>query len=744
MKIKRMKNRTRIIKSVAIILVILLTAFMLSCGGGGGSVSNSGTTKVTVSIGQSKLASFADKLWGKSSSAIPSNVVSIRIVISAVDMTPIEKAVDVSGSTEIVETFEVPNGSNRHFLAVAHALDGSSLYQGDVFSDLDGTAKDITIQMGFDISGDWTITHTLQNGQHTDFITYAQTGNSLTLSGDFIGTGNTTGNDIHLSFIAVKDCAAVTATGTVSSDGSTASGTFTATGTTEGGCQFVEGSFIGTWTAARGHIAPLDVTGAWSFFHAPQGQAEQGPDFFRFTQTGNSVAFTFINDNGSVETGNGSISGNDIQLSFANIDRCDNPVTVTLTGIISADGNTMTGTYALPGTSGSCVNGETGTWSAAKAQPPAFDISGSWSGFLTPQGGTEQGPNCITFTQAGSFLTFSGALGGSGILSGNNIQFHFAGFSGGNANPACKIVNHHTGTIASDGNSASGTYTTTNECGILPVAGTWRAVKGACTPPMPPTQGTISGTVTDALTGTPLDGVTVKLSQQGLTVTTGTTGSDGTYSLTVPSGSGYSIEFSKTGYITSTIDNIIITANVTATLNAVLSPVLSAGQARIVLTWDYSKGNLDLDSHLKGPRAPGDTTLGPFHTWFADKIYSFGGTTYADLDLDWISPSTEKPIPQETTTIDHQVPEIYTFYVHDFTNGGSTGSVALSNSSATVRVYIGNNPPATYFVPVSQVGTVWTVFQLNGGALTPLNIMSSDETVIQSASKKSSFKTRKK
>ena len=245
--------------------------------------------------------------------------------------------------------------------------------------------------------------------------------------------------------------------------------------------------------------------------------------------------------------------------------------------------------------------------------------------------------------------------------------------------------------------------------------------------------GTVSGAVTDAVTGLPLAGVNVGLFQQDLAVGIPvTTGTDGRYTFTAPAGSGYVLGYSKTGYSPLNSNSFTITADTTITQNAVLNPVITSGQARIVLTWDFSKGNLDLDSHLKGPRAPGDTTSGPFHTWFGDKVYSFGDTTFANLDIDWISPTTDMPNPQETTTIDQQVSGTYTFYVHDFNNSGDANSVALSNSAAQVTVYSGTNPPVTINVPVTgQAGTVWTVFQLSGTTLTPINALSSDETVIQ-------------
>lgn len=647
-----MKNRTRIIKSVAIITTILLAAFILSCGGGGSSVSNSGVTKVTVNIGESKLASFADKLWGKSSSAIPSNVAAVRIVISGDGTVFFDNTFNVAGSTQIVESFDVPNGLNRDFFAVAMDTNEASLFQGDTKADLDGTPRDITIQM-----------------------------ESVT----------------------------------------------------------------------------LDVTGAWSLFHTqqtPQVHSEEGPDFFNFIQSGNSVTFSFIDDGGNLKTGNGSVDGNNIQLNFVNTDDCNNPSTIALTGTISQDGNTMTGTYSRPGTSGNCAAGETGTWHVTKALTPAFNISGNWTGFRTPQGGTESDPACFTFTQAGSYLTFSGDIIGSGILSSDNIQLQFAEFFGGGETSTCKVLNHLTGTVASNGSSASGTFTTSNDCGIPPIGGTWRAEKGTlCTQP-PPAQGTISGTVTDQL-GQLLAGVDVALSQQGLILASGTTDSNGQYNLSAPAGSGYTATFSKSGFITATFDNVTITANATTTLNATLSPVLAAGQTRIVLTWGPDPS--DLDSHLTGPILD---SAQRFHVYFGAPCFPDGtcttdnngnrvpGTdTLAILDHDTTDHSSANPVlSPETTTIVQQISGSYKFYVHAFTCDMPNNipcELALSNSGASVQVLRGNALVATFNVPTNQTGRVWTVFELNGDVITQINTISPDETVIQSVSHSASSLKKK-
>gem|GEM_PF-539920 len=481
------------------------------------------------------------------------------------------------------------------------------------------------------------------------------------------------------------------------------------------------------------------VSGTWTFLITPQG-GTAFPAFVVITQTGNSLsgtvfvttvqtatsrrssAFTF---EGTL-TFTGTINGNNIQITVPGVtNNCDEVVTASLTGTVSADGSSMNGTFTVSG-SGDCA--VTGTWGATKAQPPASDLSGSWSLFHTPQGGTEQGPDCETITQTGNVLTFSGSLTGFGILSGNSIQIILI-----KSSQSCVSVNNLVGTIASGGTTMSGNYTTVNQCGTPPESGTWRMAQGTCTLPAP--QGTVSGTVTDAL-GNPLSGVTVELLSGNNVITTTTNNSDGTYSITAPAGSGYSIEFLKSGYITSTASNITITANTTTpNVNAALTAPLPQGQTRIVLTWGPTPP--DLDSHLTGP-IPDSTSR--FHIYYAN-MGSATSSPFAALDVD----ATEGFGP-ETTTIYQQFSGVYRFSVRDFTNGGQgTTSKALSNSGAQVNVYQGNSLVATFNVPTNTGGDLWTVFELNGSTITLINTMTfvSDETTIQSVSGNAGLKKTK-
>jgi hypothetical protein len=62
--------------------------------------------------------------------------------------------------------------------------------------------------------------------------------------------------------------------------------------------------------------------------------------------------------------------------------------------------------------------------------------------------------------------------------------------------------------------------------------------------------------------------------------------------------------------------------------------------------------------------------------------------------------------------------------VHDYSNRNEEYSVALSNSSAQVRVYQGSTLISSFNVPSNTEGTLWTVFELSNGQITPVNSLS--------------------
>ena len=81
----------------------------------------------------------------------------------------------------------------------------------------------------------------------------------------------------------------------------------------------------------------------------------------------------------------------------------------------------------------------------------------------------------------------------------------------------------------------------------------------------------VAGLVTDSLTGTPLDAVQVDIVSTGVSTTTNLLGN---YSTGLATAGTYNLTYSKFGYVTKTINNVVLTANCTpATQNVELKPL---------------------------------------------------------------------------------------------------------------------------------------------------------------------------
>ncbi|MGB9699832.1 MAG: CARDB domain-containing protein [Thermodesulfobacteriota bacterium] len=132
-------------KKLLIFLTILgLAIIYISCGGSG-DPSSSGMTKVTINLGERQAISKEKSGIFKETAIIPSEVVSIRFTISAPDMVTIQKIIDVAGRTTITETFEIPNGQNRHILVEALDARGNVIYRGETTISLTGSAVTVHI-----------------------------------------------------------------------------------------------------------------------------------------------------------------------------------------------------------------------------------------------------------------------------------------------------------------------------------------------------------------------------------------------------------------------------------------------------------------------------------------------------------------------------------------------------------------------------------------------------------------------
>ncbi|HBN08380.1 MAG TPA: hypothetical protein DD435_06955 [Cyanobacteria bacterium UBA8530] len=226
--------------------------------------------------------------------------------------------------------------------------------------------------------------------------------------------------------------------------------------------------------------------------------------------------------------------------------------------------------------------------------------------------------------------------------------------------------------------------------------------------------GGAEGKIVDAFNGQGVGGLRIAIRRginaiEGKLVTLEATRRDGTFSLSgLPQGN-YTIEISGEGYTTCFHTVPILEGKTALDVIEAVTAVLDASKLRIVLTWAYQPA--DLDAHLSGP-GEGER----FHLYYDSR--SFG----AGLSLDHDERAGFGP---ETITIGERKAGIYRFAVHNFSRKSETShDFTLADSIARVKVYQGSNLLSTFNVPSSKEGTLWTVFKLSDGIITPINQMS--------------------
>ena len=222
----------------------------------------------------------------------------------------------------------------------------------------------------------------------------------------------------------------------------------------------------------------------------------------------------------------------------------------------------------------------------------------------------------------------------------------------------------------------------------------------------------VFGKVVDAGTGAFLAGAEVVLRENengspGAVV--GQTVSDvgGGFLFPAPGPGEYVLVASMAEYVTSESEIDLASGDSSIRRDIALSPLLSPGEIRIVLTWGEHPA--DLEAHLTAPNPEGCR----HHCFYWNKTIPG-----ASLDLDDM-----RSFGPETVTISETATGTYRFYVHDFENRNSSTSRALAESGAEAAVYFGSgDPPRTFRVP-DEAGTVWHVFNLDGddGTVVPVD-----------------------
>lgn len=246
--------------------------------------------------------------------------------------------------------------------------------------------------------------------------------------------------------------------------------------------------------------------------------------------------------------------------------------------------------------------------------------------------------------------------------------------------------------------------------------------------------GFAGGTIIDAFTGDGVSDLTLQVFTgihiiPGVGIPSGTlvdtleTGLNGSYHTSALDAGNYTVvvtdnregidsteRYYKSMFVIKVLGNTDILSQ-----NGSVSRGLKNNQLRIVLTWGSTPR--DLDSHLSISLDDGSKG----HVYYGNKSYKIHSTEVANLDLD----DTTSYGP-ETTTIYTEIDGVFTFRIHDFTNGGNSSSQALANSGAVVSVYSGylTVPIRIYYVPIGK-GVNWNVFSYDSktGKITTINTL---------------------
>ena len=451
---------------------------------------------------------------------------------------------------------------------------------------------------------------------------------------------------------------------------------------------------------------------------APTVSAVSPTDNSTSVADNSSVALTFSENIStstiSTNTSDTTCSGS-LQLSSDNFTTC-----VKMSGAPTASSNDQTFT------STPAANLSTSTTYKLQATTAVKDPAGNalataytTTGFTTSSSSGSSGSSG-SGTIKGSVISYSG----SSAMSGVSVSYALSGSTVGNT------TTDSSGDFTKS-SLTTGTYTLSysnsgyvdeTQSATLATAGqTLTVAKLKMLSTSCASTGTISGTITDAVSSANVSGVAISI-RRGLSTTSGTvyntatTNGSGVYSISSVARGWYTLQTSKSGYSDSTFH--VVSCGDVGSQDSSISTTMASGAMRIILSWPTGSTAVDLDSHLKIP----DNSSNSYHIYYNNTTYAYSASDNVSLDRDE-NFNTGAPPGTETISITATRSGNYSFSVHDYTNRESSSISKLANSGATVKVYY-NSTTTTYNAP-SSAGTLWTVFTFTtSGGLVEVGTMS--------------------
>ena len=211
----------------------------------------------------------------------------------------------------------------------------------------------------------------------------------------------------------------------------------------------------------------------------------------------------------------------------------------------------------------------------------------------------------------------------------------------------------------------------------------------------------------NALNRTPISEATIEIANIG----NFTTNVNGKISFPVIPDGNYTMVFYKEGYITTSIDFVVLMGGVDLNWYSI-SPGFSNAGYRIVLEWGERPADLDINLTKIGGS-------GDYHISYRNMRAEVNENTTLDRD------DTNGYGPETITIGVVEENAVYNCFVNDYSNRNNVNSNQMAQRGAIIRVYRKNTLVQTFRIPSDGIGVMWNVFIIDRGLVVPINTVSS-------------------